>query len=69
MKRLSAFLAAAAIFAATAAQAADVTLLNVSYDPTRELYKDLGAAFGAQYKADMSPSIRRMAARVPRPAR
>ena len=35
----------------TAAQA-DVTLLNVSYDPTRELYKDLGAAFAASYKAD-----------------
>ena len=30
----------------------DVTLLNVSYDPTRELYKDLGAAFAASYKAD-----------------
>jgi sulfate transport system substrate-binding protein len=35
-----------------AAHAADITLLNVSYDPTRELYKDLGAAFAAQYKAD-----------------
>ena len=30
-----------------AAQAADVTLLNVSYDPTRELYKDINAAFAA----------------------
>ncbi|HKU54218.1 MAG TPA: sulfate ABC transporter substrate-binding protein [Rhizomicrobium sp.] len=45
------FSAAAAIFAADAALA-DVTLLNVSYDPTRELYKDLGAAFAAGYKAD-----------------
>jgi len=52
MKRIFAFTAAVAMLAATAAQAADVTLLNVSYDPTRELYKDLGAAFGAQYKAD-----------------
>ena len=43
--------ATAAIFAADAALA-DVTLLNVSYDPTRELYKDLGAAFAAGYKAD-----------------
>lgn len=31
---------------------ADITLLNASYDPTRELYKDLGAAFSARYKAD-----------------
>ena len=52
MKRIFALATAAAIFAATAAQAADVTLLNVSYDPTRELYKDLGAAFADAYKAD-----------------
>ena len=52
MKRIFALATAAAIFAATAAQAADVTLLNVSYDPTRELYKDLGAAFAGAYKAD-----------------
>src|SRR5882724_10630310 len=51
MKRLLSLLIATGMFAATTAQA-DVTLLNVSYDPTRELYKDLGAAFGAQYKAD-----------------
>jgi sulfate/thiosulfate-binding protein len=44
------FLTAAGIFAVTSAQA--VTLLNVSYDPTRELYKDLGAAFAASYKAE-----------------
>ncbi len=29
---------------------ADVTLLNVSYDPTRELYQDLNAAFAAYWK-------------------
>jgi sulfate transport system substrate-binding protein len=51
MKRLLSLLIASGIFCATAAQA-DVTLLNVSYDPTRELYKDLGAAFAASYKAD-----------------
>jgi len=27
-----------------------VTLLNVSYDPTRELYKDINAAFAANWK-------------------
>jgi sulfate transport system substrate-binding protein len=31
--------------------AADLTLLNVSYDPTRELYQDLGAGFARQWRA------------------
>jgi len=30
---------------------AEVTLLNVSYDPTRELYQDFNAAFVRQWKA------------------
>jgi sulfate transport system substrate-binding protein len=30
---------------------AQTTLLNVSYDPTRELYQDLNAAFAKQWKA------------------
>ena len=30
-------------------KAAGVTLLNVSYDPTRELYKDINAAFATHY--------------------
>ena len=51
MKRIYSLLIAASLFSANAAQA-DVTLLNVSYDPTRELYKDLGAAFAGSYKAD-----------------
>src|SRR5260221_4140275 len=51
MKRILSLLVAAGLVTATAAQAG-VTLLNVSYAPTRELYKDLGAAFAAQYKAD-----------------
>ncbi len=33
------------------AHAKDVTLLNVSYDPTRELYVDFNKAFAAQWKA------------------
>jgi len=52
MKSVLCLLTAAAIFAATTAQAAQVTLLNVSYDPTRELYQDLGNAFAKQWKAD-----------------
>jgi len=37
--------------AAGTAQAKDVTLLNVSYDPTRELYVDFNKAFAAHWKA------------------
>ncbi len=35
---------------AAAAGRKPVTLLNASYDPTRELYKDINAAFGAYWK-------------------
>ena len=58
MKRILSLLVAAGLFTATTAgfaanaALADVTLLNVSYDPTRELYKDLGAAFAGDYKND-----------------
>jgi sulfate transport system substrate-binding protein len=34
-----------------AGAARDVTLLNVSYDPTRELYQDFNKAFAAHWKA------------------
>ena len=37
--------------AAPSAYAADTSLLNVSYDPTRELYQDVNKAFAAQWKA------------------
>src|SRR5215470_15742400 len=33
------------------AQAKNLTLLNVSYDPTRELYKEINAAFAAFWKS------------------
>ena len=36
---------------AGAALAKDITLLNVSYDPTRELYQDFNKAFAAHWKA------------------
>ena len=55
MHRRNFLLAAAAlatILTPIAAQgAAPVELLNVSYDPTRELYRDVDAAFAAQWKA------------------
>jgi sulfate transport system substrate-binding protein len=41
----------AALLLAGHARAASLELLNVSYDPTRELYRAVNAAFVAQYKA------------------
>jgi len=40
----------AALSLASAAHAADVTLLNVSYDPTRELYQAYNAAFAKYWR-------------------
>jgi sulfate/thiosulfate-binding protein len=50
--RLARALAIAAAVVALGAPSAfaDVTLLNVSYDPTRELYRDLNAAFVTDWK-------------------
>jgi sulfate transport system substrate-binding protein len=45
------------MLAAGAAHAANVTLLNVSYDPTRELYKDINAAFAAQWKVKTGDNV------------
>jgi sulfate transport system substrate-binding protein len=52
MQRVLSLIVTAAMLAATGALAADVKLLNASYDPTRELYADLGKAFAAQWKQD-----------------
>jgi sulfate transport system substrate-binding protein len=51
MKRILSLIVAVGLVSASAAQA-DITLLNVSYDPTRELYQHLGDAFAANYKGD-----------------
>jgi len=53
----AAALAALVILGAGAANAGNVTLLNVSYDPTRELYKDINAAFAAQWKAKTGDTV------------
>jgi sulfate/thiosulfate transport system substrate-binding protein len=51
-------LIAAALAAASAGAAAkDFALLNVSYDPTRELYADFNKAFAAAYKARTGDSV------------
>jgi sulfate transport system substrate-binding protein len=58
MKRFATTLfVAAALLAGASAQAASTTLLNVSYDPTRELYKDINAAFAAQWKAKTGQDV------------
>ena len=51
---------AAAGFAAIAASGAlaDTTLLNVSYDPTRELYKAVNEAFAKEWKAKTGETVK-----------
>ena len=56
MKRLIVIATLSAALAG-AAHAADVTLLNVSYDPTRELYAEINKAFAAKYKTETGKSV------------
>jgi sulfate/thiosulfate-binding protein len=42
---------------ASSAFAADVTLLNASYDPTRELYVDFNKAFAANYQKETGKTV------------
>ncbi|XLZ70099.1 sulfate ABC transporter substrate-binding protein [Massilia sp. SR12] len=51
-------IAAALIATASVAQAADVSLLNVSYDPTRELYQDVNTAFAKEWKAKTGDNVK-----------
>lgn len=43
--------------AAAGAQAKDITLLNVSYDPTREFYQEYNAAFAKYWKAKTGDNV------------
>ena len=43
--------------APVAAHAKDITLLNVSYDPTRELYAEYNKAFSAYWKAKTGDNV------------
>ena len=56
LKSIIAGLLAASVLAGNAL-AADVTLLNVSYDPTRELYQDYNAAFAKHWKAKAGDNV------------
>src|SRR3569832_779787 len=54
---ITALIAVLALASPAAAIAADVTLLNVSYDPTRELYQDFNAAFAKYWKAKTGDNV------------
>ncbi|WP_024507695.1 sulfate ABC transporter substrate-binding protein [Bradyrhizobium sp. ARR65] len=49
--------AVAAVLWAGSAYAADITLLNVSYDPTRELYTEFNKAFASAYQKETGKSV------------
>ncbi len=50
-------LAASAVFGVSAARAAQITILNVSYDPTRELYEAVNAQFIKEWKAKTGDDV------------
>ena len=50
-------LAAAAAVALSGPAFSDTTLMNVSYDPTRELYQDINAAFAQQWEASAKEKV------------
>ena len=57
LQSLAALTLLAPVFAPSSASAADITLLNVSYDPTRELYQDIDAAFARNWKAKTGDTV------------
>ena len=59
MLRRQTLIAAALAFTlgAPLAHSKDFNLLNVSYDPTRELYQDFNKAFAAHYKAKTGDTV------------
>jgi sulfate transport system substrate-binding protein len=57
MRRSIAAAFAYAVFALAGSARADTTLLNVSYDPTRELYRDVNAAFAADWKKQTGETV------------
>ncbi|HTQ36310.1 MAG TPA: sulfate ABC transporter substrate-binding protein [Steroidobacteraceae bacterium] len=57
MNHLARILLAAVLAAPLLAQARQFHLLNVSYDPTRELYKDYDEAFAKYYQAKTGDTV------------
>ena len=63
MPKLAGFLAATAVAVFTLVAcgkgpSSEVTLLNVSYDPTREFYEDINVAFAASWKQSHGQAVR-----------
>jgi sulfate/thiosulfate-binding protein len=58
MSLFKTLIAAAVLALPLLAQAASIELLNVSYDPTRELYKAVNEKFAAQWQAKTGDSVR-----------
>jgi sulfate/thiosulfate-binding protein len=56
-KHLKKALLISALFVPLSTWAADITLLNVSYDPTRELYQDFNAAFSKHWLAKTGDKV------------
>jgi len=54
----AAILAATTVVTTAPSFAADISLLNVSYDPTRELYADVNAAFAKDWKAKTGDNVK-----------
>jgi sulfate/thiosulfate-binding protein len=57
LTRRAALVASLLLATATASIARDVQLLNVSYDPTRELYVDFNKAFAVHWKARTGDNV------------
>jgi len=57
MRVLALCLVAGLVSLGATAAAAEVRLLNVSYDPTRELYQDVDAAFAEHWKATTGETV------------
>ena len=57
MKRISKLLSILFALALSGTALAETTLLNVSYDPTRELYQDFNKAFASHWKQKTGETI------------
>ena len=57
LRPLALIFAAVLLLGSAAASAATVKLLNVSYDPTRELYEDYNKAFAAYWKTKTGDTV------------
>ncbi len=56
-RQLFTLISSVLLLAPVAAHARDITLLNVSYDPTRELYQDFNKAFAQHWKGKTGDNV------------